>query len=597
MNPGARLAALSHVSLRWKLPALVALVLATAVAVFGAVAHSAVKKAAVDAAQLQVASVAQQFAQLSKTGFNDRLRRQREAAAQPALLAALHAPDQANPAALEALGHLGPDTGQTVAIELRDRTGRVVRALTPTSSTERAPITGVRVDQAGFSPLYLRGDSLFYDISAPVLDGDKPVGHLVAVRTVISSKDQVERVVSLFGPGAALLIGNADGSVWTDLIRPIKRPPPSPKAQEYERDGQKRLGSTAVLDGTPWVIGAEFAEARVLEPVNALIQRFVIIAAIIIAVGALVGWLVSRSITLPLRDLTTAAEAISAGDMAAHPVVVGRDDEIGRLARSFGVMATAVRASRENLEHQIADRTAELKTTLVRLEETQDELVRKERLAILGQLSSGVGHELRNPLGVMTNAVYYLEATGVDAPPKTKEYLGILRGQIRLAEKIVSDLLDFARVKPPQLAHVAVSKLIDDQLARVTIPSTVRIERDLPATLPALHVDAVQVGQVLLNLVTNAVQAMEEKGGVLTLRASGDNGKVSLVVRDSGPGIAPEHLDKVFEALFTTKARGIGLGLSVSLSLARANGGDITVTSTPGQGAAFTLDLPTVPAA
>jgi signal transduction histidine kinase len=119
------------------------------------------------------------------------------------------------------------------------------------------------------------------------------------------------------------------------------------------------------------------------------------------------------------------------------------------------------------------------------------------------------------------------------------------------------------------------------------------VDVNIPADLPPAHVDAVQIGQVVLNLVTNAAQAMEEAGGVLTVRASARDGVVRLDVTDTGPGIAPEHLAHVFEPLFTTKARGIGLGLSVSRSLAAANGGTITVASEPGRGATFTLELPT----
>ncbi|MGH7691010.1 MAG: sensor histidine kinase, partial [Gemmatimonadaceae bacterium] len=129
-------------------------------------------------------------------------------------------------------------------------------------------------------------------------------------------------------------------------------------------------------------------------------------------------------------------------------------------------------------------------------------------------------------------------------------------------------------------------------LQRVTLPDSVHLDRDGVSTCEVL-VDPVQIGQVLLNLLTNAVQAMEETGGTLALRTTAaTHGTVRLVVRDTGPGITAEHLPKIFEPLFTTKARGIGLGLSVSRSLAQANGGDISVVSHPGDGATFTLELP-----
>src|SRR6185503_19793678 len=139
----------------------------------------------------------------------------------------------------------------------------------------------------------------------------------------------------------------------------------------------------------------------------------------------------------------------------------------GRLSHSFSVMTENLRGARENLEQQISARTTELETALIQLREAQDDALRKERLTTLGHLASGVGHELRNPLGVMSNAVYVLEAKLTDAPPKVKEYLEILRAQVRLSEKIVSDLLDTVRNKPPQRTTVTVAAFVTEQRNRI----------------------------------------------------------------------------------------------------------------------------------
>jgi signal transduction histidine kinase len=191
----------------------------------------------------------------------------------------------------------------------------------------------------------------------------------------------------------------------------------------------------------------------------------------------------------------------------------------------------------------------------------------------------------------MTNAVYYLEAIQ-PGPPKVREYLEILRNQIRLSEKIVGDLLDFARVRPPALESVVLPELVESQLGRAAVPENIRVVREFPGDLPTAHGDPLQIGQVVLNLLTNAVQAMEETGGVLTLKSWHTEGRVTLEVTDTGPGMTPDVLAQVFEPLFTTKARGIGLGLAVSRSLAEANAGTIMAASQPGRGATFTLTLP-----
>lgn len=278
------------------------------------------------------------------------------------------------------------------------------------------------------------------------------------------------------------------------------------------------------------------------------------------------AWLASRTITRPLKQLAMAADAFNHGDHNQR-VLLDRSDELGHVAMAFNRMAAGA----------------------------QQALVRREKLAFLGQLASGVAHELRNPLGVMTNAMYYLDSVLRDAPSNVKEYLGILRGQVELSEKIVSDLLDFARVRPPQREPVSVAELIYRQLERVGRLGQVKVHVDISEGLPPALVDQVQVGQVVLNLLTNAVQAMGEQGGSLEIRGAPEGEqRVKIEVVDTGHGIAPENLEKIFEPLFTTKARGMGLGLAVSRALAIANGGNIMVQSRQGEGATFTLVLPAV---
>jgi len=193
----------------------------------------------------------------------------------------------------------------------------------------------------------------------------------------------------------------------------------------------------------------------------------------------------------------------------------------------------------------------------------------------------------------MTNAVFYLEMIQDPAPPEVREYLGILRRQIELSEKIISDLLDFARTKPPQHRAVRLQDLAQEQLARLG-QVAVAVAQDFPPDLAPAWVDPVQAGQVLFNLLTNAVQAMGRSGGTLTLRGAPDSGqRVRIEVADSGPGVPADLRDKVFEPLFTTRARGIGLGLSVSRQLAENNGGELRLEDRPaGTGATFSLVLP-----
>jgi signal transduction histidine kinase len=254
------------------------------------------------------------------------------------------------------------------------------------------------------------------------------------------------------------------------------------------------------------------------------------------------------------------------------------------------------------LELKVEERTRQLF-------EIQEELVRGEKLAILGQLSGSVGHELRNPLGVMSNAVYFLKMVLTDADATVREYLEIIKKEIDTSLQIITDLLDFTRTKPPQRVVISAEEVVRQSLERCTVPENVAVTVALPDGLPRLKVDPLQMGQILTNIITNGVQAMPD-GGALWVAArfvgappcgcpeAGGHEEpplqdfIAISVTDTGEGIAPENMIKLFQPLFTTKARGIGLGLVVCKNLVTANSGRIEVESEPGKGTTFSVFLP-----
>jgi signal transduction histidine kinase len=217
-------------------------------------------------------------------------------------------------------------------------------------------------------------------------------------------------------------------------------------------------------------------------------------------------------------------------------------------------------------------------------------------MAVLGQVAGSVGHELRNPLGVISNAAYFLKMAQPDADEKVKEYLDLIEKHVHISEKIVTDLLDFTRVNSAERGAVPIPRAIQQTLERFPAPGNVQVILDLPADLPDVYTDLKHLIQILGNLVLNACQAMAAKGGMLTLSARvEDLGEMIRVdVKDTGVGIPPEDMEKLFEPLFTTKVKGIGLGLAVTRKLIEANGGRIEVESdgVPGKGSSFSVYIP-----
>jgi len=239
----------------------------------------------------------------------------------------------------------------------------------------------------------------------------------------------------------------------------------------------------------------------------------------------------------------------------------------------------------EQLEEMVEKRTRDL-------EQVQEKLIRSERLAAVGELASGVGHELRNPLNVIRNCVYLLNMSLADKKDEEAvNTLKIMDKQVDISNRIVTDLLDFTRIKAPSLATVDLNGLVQESLSWVTVPERTVVTTDLDSRTPQVRVDAEQVGRAFANIISNAAQSMNGKGE-LKISSSIEDGSAWVTFEDNGCGIPEENLEKIFEPLFTTKAKGIGLGLAITKRLIEQNKGTIAVASQVKHGTTFTVRLP-----
>jgi two-component system, NtrC family, sensor histidine kinase HydH len=228
-----------------------------------------------------------------------------------------------------------------------------------------------------------------------------------------------------------------------------------------------------------------------------------------------------------------------------------------------------------------------------KLNDTFEQLRHADRLALLGQLSAGIAHEIRNPLASIQGAVEILGQAVPDADPRS-EFTQIARKEVARLEKLTSAILQFSRPAPPEKRKTdpaeildAACRLVADQARRQKIELVQRIDQPVPEIL----VDPEQLKQVLINLLVNAIQA-QPGGGKIFISGKMESGKWVASVRDTGSGIPSDQLDRVFDPFFTTKREGTGLGLSISYQLIKINGGRIWATSQPGQGACFYIGFP-----
>lgn len=342
-----------------------------------------------------------------------------------------------------------------------------------------------------------------------------------------------------------------------------------------------------------WGLVVEQERSEALEPINRIAYIAMVAVLLAVALAIFVTVLMGQSIVRPILHLSEVTRRIAQTGDLSQRVTVDREDEVGQLAGTFNQMIDSLgRADKqlkeysEQLEEMVEKRTQEL-------QDAQEQLIRQEKLAVLGQLAGGVGHELRNPLGAISNSVYLLRLV-LDEPNDTAlEYLNIISDEVNIADKIVEDLLDFARTKGPARMATDVKSLVELVLSRLAIPGSIHPIIQINQDLPAVFIDHSQISMVLINILTNAFQSMPD-GGDLGIKASDDEGFIVLSIIDSGIGIPVENLNKIFQPLFTTKTRGIGLGLAISKNLVEANGGSILVESQVGKGSTFSLLLPKI---
>jgi PAS domain S-box-containing protein len=277
---------------------------------------------------------------------------------------------------------------------------------------------------------------------------------------------------------------------------------------------------------------------------------------------------------------TTKRPLLGPGGEVTH--VVGIIHDITRLKAA----EDDLRVTNEELERRVRARTAALQAA-------QSELVRSERLAVLGQLAGGLAHQIRNPLGAITNAAYVLQRTVARHPDAdASRAIAIILEEVWQANRIITDLIDYARVRMPERRDVDLAVVIDQALDAV-VRGAVVIERAL-LPVPRVSVDPDQVRDALVNLIKNAVEAMPG-GGTLKLATRDDGDEVELVISDTGPGIPKEMRDRLFEPLVSTKPLGLGLGLTTARALIQNQGGSIGCESPDGQGTRFVIRLPAAP--
>jgi hypothetical protein len=278
----------------------------------------------------------------------------------------------------------------------------------------------------------------------------------------------------------------------------------------------------------------------------------------------------------PLTELQEKIERLSTGDLNVSVSFAGHRDEIGDLGRNFNDMVRELRENREEIQ---------------RLHRTQ--MSRAEHLATLGELAAGLAHEIKNPLAGIAGVI---EIIGRDLPAKSpaRDVLKEVQREVLHIKRTLQELLDYARPRQPEFRSASLNETVEHAVAlarQQAMSRPVEIAFLTHDALPPVEHDSAQIQQVVLNLLLNALQAIEGPGNVRVQTGARD-GFVIIAVADSGVGIAPEHLPNIFRPFYTTKGSGTGLGLSLARRIVENHGGRMEVTSKPGLGTEFRVLIP-----
>lgn len=323
-------------------------------------------------------------------------------------------------------------------------------------------------------------------------------------------------------------------------------------------------------------------------------HRLLMVALSVLAFALILAALVARRVTRPIQELTDGVRFITRGELQTRIRTVGHD-EIAMLGRAFNEMAESLAVSRSAL----TEKNQQLSGANEELRQMQEQLIRAERLAAIGQLAAGVSHEIDNPVGIILGYAELLLEDCAPDDPRRDDLLAII-AECKRCRRITGGLLGFARTSPQSFDEVHLDHLIDSTLASLRpqkLFKGLHISVTSQGTLQPLVADADQLRQVLVNLLLNSAQAMAGEGQV-QIDLGCDSEGCTLTVRDNGPGIPESMRESIFEPFVTSKGRGegTGLGLSVCRKLIENHGGRITLVPANGGGATFNIWLPRQPA-
>jgi signal transduction histidine kinase len=583
MKTWIRRSSFRGLSIQQRLPLLICMLLLSIMITFSLVSYIAVKNAAIKTGKERLLLVTGQLSTMFAQSSQALITATRIVANNDAIKKYLQA---ANPdsqaSALTVIEKLRIDT-TSVLVDLLNKNRTVVLRSDKGTISSRVNFDSLMTEfsysdsAAAVGKIYLVRGSMYYPVIVPVMDNKQILGYLVRWRRMLASPQSIEQFSLLMGAGAIFYVGNNDGSLWTDMIKPINKPIPEDTTVthdvfEYSRAENKLIASVRPIANTPWLMMIEFSQKVVLESASRFLQRILIIGTGLIAIGILLAWVMSRNITRPLNELTAAASAIAGGNHSSA-VNVDRRDEVGKLGRAFNAMISQVSKARKGLEQKVAE-TVEVSEQLRNLSAHLQNIREEERIHIAREMHDELGQLLT---GFKMDVSWLRKRLAGSSDPALLEKL---EGMVTLTDEAVRFVRKIsAELRPSILDDLGLIPALEWHNREFEKRYNIKI--DFQSHMQDLKIPssiATGIFRMYQESLTNVARHSGAKKVSAVLDVTDEN--IHLSIADDGKGFDTGTTERKTLGLLGMKERAIMIG------------GKLEIKSQPGRGTNILITIP-----
>lgn len=596
MKTVKNLLSFSKLSIQQRFTLLICILLLSAIVIYGYANYYSLKKATLIIGQERLTSLTDHMGSQLGQSAQSLEKTSNTAASQPGVIQFLKSAGKTfNNEALDALDKLDKDSTWVSVTLLNAKLSPVLHS---NKSTVDVPVniknlllsTKVEPDSTKIGKIYKVKNTVYYPIISTVTDKKQIIGYIISWKSLLVTQKAVNQFSQIVGIGANIYIGNADGSLWTDLIKPLPGLPFKISRYnnliEYRNSNNgKIIAKAELIPNTNWIIAIAFSEQSILTGIAGFVNWITIIGLILMTGGIIAAWIMSRNITRPLNQLTAAATAISQGNYIKPVAVnVSQNDELGKLASAFNIMTEQVSQMYFDLEKKVTERTSQLENVNNELE----------------AFSYSVSHDLRTPLRAINGySIMLKEDYGKELDAEGKRIINNIITNAKMMGQLIDDLLAFSRLGKKELICDKVdmellAKTVTDELLQHEPENKYQITVE---TLPPAKADLVMIKQVLLNLTSNAIKYSSKKSNPeITIGFKDEEAKTIYYIKDNGVGFDMAYSNKlfgVFQRLHSQdEFEGSGVGLALVKRIIDKHKGEISAKASENAGATFYFSLP-----